>query len=171
VKLYNLGAGERCLDGWVNVDLNGRAEIKANLAVFPWQFPDKEASEILASHILEHFYKKDAWRFLRECHRILKTGGKLHIAVPDMDKFINCQLSGDWTPIGGYYWRDLNHLLGGDGSEKNERQRHKYMYNFETLHYMLHRIGFMAKQREEPLEIDTPQYAPISLYVDAVKIT
>ena len=167
---YNLGCGNKRIVGWVNVDLEGEPDVTHNLSIFPWPFPDGEAEEILASHILEHFYKKDAWRFLSECHRMLKAGGVLHIAVPDMDKFINCHLTGNWEPIGGYIWRDLNHFMGGDERESKDYQRHKYMYNFETLAYMLNKIGFISSKRVLAREIDTPEYVPISLYVDAVKI-
>ena len=170
MKRYNLGSGGKHILGWINVDIDGSADIQHDLSNFPWPFPDSEADEILASHIIEHLFKKDAWRFLSECWRIMKIGAVIHIAVPDMDKFINCKLTGDWAPIQGYFWRDLNHLLGGDERERNEHQRHKYMYNYETLAYMLKQIGFLPSRRDKPIEFDTPDYAAFSLYVDAVRI-
>ena len=171
MKRYNLASGNRYLDGWVNIDItqNLRVDIVMNLGIMPWDIEDGSAHEILASHILEHFYKERAWEFLTECYRILEPGGELHVAVPDMDKFIECNLAGDWSALKGYKWRDLNHLLGGDEREHNEYLKHKYMYNFETLAYMLESVGFIAKKRVMPLYYDSPEYQHFSLYVDAVK--
>lgn len=171
MKRYNLGSGGKKILGWVNVDVDHEPDVTHDLSQFPWPFPDREAVEIQASHILEHFTKRDAYKFLNECHRIMRTGGELHIAVPDMDKFIDAHLSGDFEPLGEYFWTDLNHLMGGDEREAILHQRHKYMYNYETLHFMLLRVGFYPKLRLDPLEIDSPEYVPISLYVDGRKIS
>jgi predicted SAM-dependent methyltransferase len=171
VLRYNLGCGAHRLNGWVNVDIADGADWKFDLGAIPWPIDTSTSDEVLASHILEHFPKMEGIAFLRECYRILKTDGVLHVAVPDMDKFILCKLNGDWSPIGDYFWRDLNHLLGGDERERNLHQRHQYMYNFETLAYILENIGFEVSRRTKPLNIDTAEYRAISLYLDAVKIS
>ena len=163
----NLGAGEWMLEGWENIDITGPDPV--DLTVHPWPFSDASASEILASHVLEHFDHYQAVIFLDECKRILKPGGTLHIAVPDMDKFIDCLNAGDWTPLAGYQWRDLNHFMGGDGSEPRPEMRHKYMWCWGSLYYPLSYRFAEVKLRDGPAAFDNPRYAPISLYVDAVK--
>jgi predicted SAM-dependent methyltransferase len=165
----NLGSGEMNMTGWQNVDIADSGG-GVDLSVFPWPFEDNSASEILASHILEHFTKADARLFLDECWRVLMGGGCLWLAVPDMDKFIDCKLSGDWTPLNGYHWRDLNWLLGGDLSETRPEQRHRYMYNAETLGSMCYGAGFnVLAPREFSPELDNPKYEAISLYMKAYK--
>ena len=163
----NLGCGHKKLPGFVNVDLEG-GDVQVDLGVFPWPWQDGTVDEIVASHILEHFSKADGERFLDECYRVLRRGGELRIAVPDMDKFIACHLSGDFSPLNGYKWTGLNYLMGGDETESNPAQRHKYMYNYETLYYYL---GSFATIYEShfPDQYDSPEYAAISLYVTAVK--
>ena len=178
MKRYNLGCGKQYREGWINVDSadkdqwgkSYKVDILHDLMNFPWPFDDGEADEILASHIIEHFDKHNAYDFISECNRILKQKGTLHIAVPHMDKFIMCKRYNNWGPVSNHKWRDLNYLLGGDERERNEKQRHKYMYNFETLAYILEKMGFKPSRRDEPLVIDTSEYRQISLYVDAVKI-
>ena len=162
----NLGSGEMSLDGWLNVDIADGID----LSIFPWPFEDESASEVLVSHILEHFTKADARLFLDECWRVLAPGGFLWLAVPDMDKFIDCRLSGDWSPLNGYKWTDFNYLLGGDSTETRPEQRHRYMYNEETLETMCHWSSFkrIAKRLFNE-QLDNPRYEQISLYMRAIK--
>jgi hypothetical protein len=87
-----------------------------------------------------------------------------------MDKFIKAYQSGDWSELREYRWKDLNRCLGGDEREGDDFMRHKYMYNFETLAYILGDQGFSFIQRFKALPIDNPAYEFISLYVDAVKL-
>jgi len=165
---YNLGSGGKYKADWVNVDVGGKADLQIDLGKFPWDIPDKSADEILASHILEHFTKDDGRKFIGECYRIMKVGARLHIAVPDMDRFIDCKVTGNLKPLGGYGWTDLNHFMGGDEREGNLYQRHRYMYSFESLAYALESFNFLVLPRG-PMEFDSHEYAAISLYVTAVK--
>ncbi|TXH58134.1 MAG: methyltransferase domain-containing protein [Desulfurellales bacterium] len=166
----NLGCGKHRLDGFVNVDLTG-SDQDVDLSVFPWPWEDGTVEEIVASHVLEHFSKEGGRTFIEECHRVLSEGGVLHIAVPDMDKFINAHLTGDFSPLKGYKWTDLNHLCGGDETEHNPAQRHKYMYSFESLAYTLDNEGFPTVwYLAFPRDCDNLDYEAISLYVTAVKL-
>lgn len=123
----------------------------------------------MASHILEHFTKEDGRRFLKECYRILAPGGLLHIAVPDMDVFVNCKVSGDWTAVGDYYWRDFNWFFGGDTRETRPEMRHSYLYNEDILKAAMWAAGFTAVNRRAPLPEDNPRYHAISLYMTGEK--
>ena len=166
----NLGCGHKKLPGFLNVDLAG-ADCNVDLSVFPWPWADESVDYILASHILEHFSKEDGDKFIEECYRVLRRNGAMHLAVPDMDKFIQAHLTGDFSPLNGYKWTDLNYLCGGDETEHKPEQRHKYMYNRETLYYMLGQNGFgnfwASNWPDEHL--DNLEYKAISLYVTAVK--
>jgi SAM-dependent methyltransferase len=168
----NLGAGGQTLPGFHSVDLAG-ADFLHDLSRRPWPFVDGSVSAIVASHILEHFDKHEGRLFLRECYRILAPGGILAIAVPDMDKFITAHLTGDFAPLGGYRWTNLNNLCGGGALEPNPAQRHRYMYAWESLAYALTAEGFTPEA--VPFDgsvlgaVHTDAYRAISLYVDARK--
>ena len=165
----NLGCGHKKLPGFVNVDLAG-SDQDVDLSVFPWPWEDGAVDEIVASHILEHFSKEGGRTFIEECYRVLNGDGILHIAVPDMDKFIQAHLTGDFSPLKGYVWTDLNYLCGGDDTEPRPEQRHKYMYSFESLAYTLDNEGFSTVwYLAFPRDCDNPDYEAISLYVTAVK--
>lgn len=84
VKL-NLGCGEVLEAGYINIDLHSsKADIKMDV-VNMGRFGDNSVDEIRASHLLEHFSKKEVSDALREWHRVLKIGGIIHIEVPDLE--------------------------------------------------------------------------------------
>lgn len=158
-------------EGWVTVDIYGHPDIYHDLRQFPYPFDDNSAEAVLLSHVLEHFTRQEGRRLLYECRRILKPGGMIHIAVPDMDKFIDCKGSDedDCCGVAGYHWRSLDTLLGGDESERVPEMRHAYMYCFASLAFTLLELGFVNILRRKPWEFDNMAYSGISLYVDALK--
>lgn len=168
----DLGAGSHRLEGFVSVDLYG-GDVKHDLSLFPWPFEDESADAILASHVLEHFTREEGALFLQECRRILKSGGILSLAVPDMDLFIDAKLTGEWDRLGGYIWTDLNDFLGGGLSEPREEQRHSYMYTWGSLAWALKEEGFIPSRVDFSAcalgDVHTRAYKAISLYMDAVK--
>lgn len=162
----NLGAADWHIDGWKSIDLPA-----VDLGSTPWPWKTGSIQSIYAGHILEHFDRETGVRFLGECLRILKPGGVLFLAVPDMDKFIDCRLAGDPSPLNGYKWSDLNHFLGGDGTEPRAEWRHRYMYCWASLAWTLADAGFRECVRDLEYRpgLDNPAYAAISLYARAAK--
>jgi predicted SAM-dependent methyltransferase len=165
VKL-DLGAGPLAHAGFVAVDIEATG---TDLGIFPWDLADNSVSEILASHVLEHFDRHTGRAFLSECWRILQPGGVLRLAVPDFDVFADCIVSGDWRPVAGYKWTDANHFFGGDATEHRPHWRHKYAYTFGLLEHILRGIGFVMVTRRGPCELDNMQHAAFSLYLDALR--
>lgn len=77
----NLGC---CLDyriDFVNVDLSPffKADLHIDLED-SWPFDDSTVSDIIAFQFVEHC--RDLRHFMRECHRVLVSGGLLHIKAP-----------------------------------------------------------------------------------------
>jgi predicted SAM-dependent methyltransferase len=67
-------------------------------------YADNSVDKIRAEHVFEHISPPDGLRFLDECMRILKPGGKLRLCVPAVDRIMQ------------RYW-----LVG---EEDNERRTH-----------------------------------------------
>lgn len=114
-KLLNLGCGTKYHSDWVNVNLvsTGNGVIACNL-LQGVPFKNGEFDVVYHAHILEHFTKKDAAAFLRECHRVLKPGGIIRIVVPDLEmiannyiKYLNLSLRGDKKAQFKYDWTML----------------------------------------------------------------
>ena len=47
-------------------------------------YPDSSFDVVYNSHFLEHLRRRDAGEFLTECNRVLRPGGVIRIAVPDL---------------------------------------------------------------------------------------
>jgi len=75
----NLGAGDVPLPGYEPVDA------RAGKPAYPLACPDNSAEEIYASHLLEHFGWRETLAVLKDWVRALAPGGRLRIAVPDLD--------------------------------------------------------------------------------------
>lgn len=86
----NVGCGFSFHEDWTNIDFvsTGEGVIAHNL-LKGIPFPDSTFEVVYHSHVLEHFSQTDGKKFISECYRVLKNGGILRIAIPDLEKIIN----------------------------------------------------------------------------------
>lgn len=89
----NLGCGSTFDPRWINIDFwsTGDGVIAHNLLHGIPQ-ADAQFALVYHSHVLEHFPKEQAPRFLRECHRVLRPGGILRVAVPNLEQIARTYL-------------------------------------------------------------------------------
>ena len=80
----NLGCGMNRLEGYVNVDRHGDPDLRHDLEVLPWPWPDDSASEILLKHVLEHLGRDPALylAIMKELYRVCQDGATIRIVVP-----------------------------------------------------------------------------------------
>jgi len=83
----NLGCGKGIRvttdsEKWINLDMfpNPGVDVVHDLEN-PLPFEDESIDAILASHVLEHI--KNWTGLMKECHRVLRPRGVLHIKVPE----------------------------------------------------------------------------------------
>lgn len=99
----NLGCGSRFCSTWENIDFVPahpsvrQADLRQGIPL-----PDNYASVVYHSHVLEHFPKSEAPRFLMECYRVLQPDGILRIALPDLES------------IARLYIQNLEKAIDGD---------------------------------------------------------
>lgn len=96
MKYLNLGCGHYFSNDvrWTNIDFvsTGAGVIAHNLLQgIPAQ--DGSFDAVYHSHVLEHFTKADGFNFIKECHRVLKPGGIIRIAIPDLERIAKLYLS------------------------------------------------------------------------------
>jgi len=152
----NLGSGIEALNlkGYENIDLkNGRT-------AYPLDYQSGEVDEIRASHLLEHFGRKEVSLVLRDWVDKLRPGGVLKIAVPDFDKIASDYVSNvkHTPPVESF-------VMGG---QDDDDDYHKSLFNKATLTKLMTNAGL------EHIEIWEPEYTdcsshPISLNLRGVK--
>jgi SAM-dependent methyltransferase len=72
-----LGCGFNFLEGWANFDTD--VDLSQPL---PWA--DGTIDFIFAEHVIEHLTTPQGVQMLAECYRVLKPGGVVRIAFPDV---------------------------------------------------------------------------------------
>lgn len=80
--ILNLGSGTLPMANAINVDVRKipGVDMVVDLTSFPWKWKNNSIDGIYMFHVLEHF--EDTKKIISECHRILKKGGFLYLAVP-----------------------------------------------------------------------------------------
>lgn len=111
-RLLNFGCGSAHHPEWINLDASAVSpEVIAYDLRRELPFQDSSFEAAYGSHVLEHLEPDAASRLLRECHRILKPGGILRIAVPDLEaiarlylELLDRAVAGDIEAIFRYDW-------------------------------------------------------------------
>ena len=110
MRALNLGCGSRFHPDWENVDIAASGpNVLAHDLRKGIPFSNNSFDAVYHSHVLEHFPKALAAGFLRECHRVLKQGGIIRVAVPDLEQIARTYLDAlDKAQRGIEGW-DKNH--------------------------------------------------------------
>lgn len=133
----------------------------------PLRFPDGAFEAVHASHVLEHLHPDVAERCIAECHRILRPGGVIRLAVPDLDRMV-----ADYDPADPD--RFLWGMYQGRGRRANACARHWWHYNEQSLRALLSGAGFPEVQRRGYREGRCPDVEridsrPGSLFMEAIR--
>ena len=169
----HLGCGATKKPGWVNIDLAGANVDLAWDITSPLPFRDGAVDTIFHEHLLEHLSLTEGLSLVKECHRLLKEGGVLRVAVPDCKNYLTAYATGDTL---------LNDLRPGRptallaAAEVFLRHGHRSAYDLETLALLCRAGGFSAvgessygggQIRPSP---DSEHRRRESLYVESVKV-
>ena len=141
---------------------------------------DSSADVIYSCHMVEHIERDEALAFFAEAQRVLKPGGIIRIAVPDIrwhvdnfledgdaDRFIRRTKLTRETPK--TFLAKVKLLMAGDRS-------HKWMYDGSSMCKLLTKAGFIdAKELksgetsiDNPGDLNLRERAPESVFLEAV---
>ena len=134
VKLH-LGCGKKKIHGYINIDAQKKndPDVVANVLDLPFEADSVDV--IYACHILEHFSKKESLHALEYWHTLLKPGGILRLAVPDLGKVAEHFL----------LHKDLDSLHALlYGGQKDEYDYHYTGWDEVSLRRDLWKVGFRS---------------------------
>ena len=132
----------------------------------PFPFPDGSFDRIHSEHLIEHVSLAGGRAMLAECHRVLRRGGQLRIATPDLARLASlvASLSGP-SPEGADYVAWIARTFTDERLEArpadvlNHGMRawgHVFLYDEKSLRDELARAGFDAISRHAMNESDDP---------------
>ena len=159
----HVGCGNRPIPGWCNTDV---AHLNANVqyvnALEPLPFEDASFQYVFSEHFIEHLPFEEGLRFFREAARVLKPGGILRTATPDL-KFLSELYSG----ADGGRKRYIDYVSRQFDQDKPASPvvcfnrafygwGHRFIYDAPFLEQILSPFGFVRFKTFKPGQSDTP---------------
>jgi predicted SAM-dependent methyltransferase len=86
IRKLQLGAGGHTVAGWLNTDIEPKANEVYLDATSDYPFPSGSFHYVFAEHLIEHLPWEGGLKMLKECHRVLAPGGKIRIVTPNLVK-------------------------------------------------------------------------------------
>src|SRR5438034_2943303 len=169
-KKLQLGCGKVLLDGWLNTDIRQDISGVCYLdATTRFPIADRMFDYVFSEHIIEHLPYKGGETMMRESYRVLKPGGKVRVATPDLKKLLDLYTSKPseaqqryirWSvdkhlPDVGIYKPQfvINNFFGSWG--------HRFIYDVPTLSALLTSAGFIDITQHAPGESDDANFCGV----------
>lgn len=168
--MLNLGCGPNLLEGWLNTDISGRSGAVYLDATRAFPLPDACMERTYSEHLIEHLGYANARQCLAECFRVLRPGGRIRIATPDLARLARLldpdrRTSADEAYL-RWFWQwqfaDLgppepagvvNHFLRAWG--------HRFVFDRPSLERLLSESGFDQLRQYPPGQSDDEAFVDI----------
>jgi len=149
----NLGCGDKILPGYINVDVvSERAGNKPDFVTDIRSLegiPDSFADEVLAVHVVEHFWRWEVLDILKEWCRVLKPGGKMILECPNLrsacEEFLK---NDDAAALPGPEGQRTMWVFYGDPRWRDPLMVHRWGYTPVSLARVMHEAGLVNLQQE-----------------------
>ncbi|MFZ1301790.1 MAG: methyltransferase domain-containing protein [Candidatus Microsaccharimonas sp.] len=155
LKMLNVGCGTDYKKGWVNIDNNSDDNI-LKLDVHwdmrnPLPIDDNSVDFIFNEHFVEHLTPEQARVALTDLIRILKPGGVMRVAMPDLREVVDYYLN---VPL------DKNQVIIDHGLDFIQSQAewmnvsfrdwgHQWLYDYDEIARRFKEIGYPVIQRKQ----------------------
>lgn len=154
VKL-NLGCGDKILDGYINIDVaparrGNTPDIICDLRQL--SAATNTVDEILAVHVVEHFWRWEVVDVLKEWTRALKPGGKMILECPNLQSACEEFLKNpDAASLPGPEGQRTMWVFYGDPAWKDPLMNHRWGYTPLSLARVMHEAG-LKDLKQEPAQ-------------------
>jgi predicted SAM-dependent methyltransferase len=145
MRKIQFGCGVCPISDWENHDLD--MDISNPLPI-----DSASVDAVFSEMTVEHITTREAWKFLEECHRILKVNGLIRMVIPD---FVKC-----WK-VKDPDWLKVNQgVTQNDGTMKEQYKsilfshHHKSLWTSELMQAVLEVIGFQRVSIKNAFESD-----------------
>jgi predicted SAM-dependent methyltransferase len=196
----NIGCGTSGIAGWCNID-NSPTVLLSRIPLGRWlfgtpawppdvrridavrgmPFADSTVSYIYSSHMLQGLIYEDSLLLIKESFRVLRPGGVLRIAVPDLARMIEDYLSDNDVLASHKLMRRLSFKSSAIRDLLRKRrgyqQSYRQLFDGRSLKHLFNEGGFKNPEvcgfRESRIPeidaIEVQQRRKESLYVEASK--
>jgi len=156
VVRLNLGCGDKILTGYINVDIATERASNVPDVVCDVRdlsiFSENYADEILAVHVVEHFWRWEVANVLKEWIRVLKPGGVMILECPNLlsacEEFLrNPKVHALPGPEG----QRTMWVFYGDPRWQDPLMVHRWGYTPQSLGMVMHEAG-LRNLRQEPAQ-------------------
>jgi predicted SAM-dependent methyltransferase len=90
ISKLHIGSDVSALSGWLPSDISPQTKESIYLdATKKFPFADGVFDYVYSEHMIEHIPRESGEFMLNECFRVLKQGGSIRIATPDLAKIID----------------------------------------------------------------------------------
>jgi predicted SAM-dependent methyltransferase len=164
VHKLQLGAGEFSIPGWLNTDIEPREGQAFMDASVHFPLPDESFVVVSSEQVAEHLTPEQGLVMMKESFRVLKHGGKMRVATPNLLKLVDL-LGESKTPEQEAYIRgkiDWHHWGAAPdpanviiNSEMYEFG-HRFLYTPKMLRSTIEAAGFTQIQQFTSGESNDP---------------
>ncbi len=173
-RRLQIGAGREPLEGWLNSDIESYDDVVFLDASKPFPLEDDSFEYIFSEHVIEHLTLEQGDVMLSESYRILKPGGKVRIATPDLKRFLalfgDDMTEADQNYIAGklrwHGWERRGNIASVILNLQLRSWGHRFVYDEATLVDSLQRAGFENIRRFAVGESDDPELAGVEKRAD-----
>ena len=165
VKKLQLGTSNNVLEGWLNTDvfLNDSSVVYLDATKY-FPFYDNTFDYIMSEHMIEHLEYQGTQRMLRESYRVLKPGGRVRFATPDLTVLLALHSKEKTRDQRNYIDWAITRLMPDVQACKEvfvinnffRAWGHLFLYDQETLRHALFTSGFRDIKFYKPGESEDP---------------